>query len=158
MLGLIPFVGAAGRKLGTVLKGRMAEKTLKKEVDDLGLDSTGVDIQVDDNGKVSVKGKAVSQEMKEKIILAVGNVAGVDGVTDQAEAAGDGPASQFHTVASGDTLSKVAKDYYGSWKLYPTIFEANKPMLTDPDKIYPGQVLRVPFIPGVSKSGGGNVA
>ena len=96
--------------------------------------------------------------MKEKIILAVGNVGGVEGVEDKAEVADDGPASQFHTVVSGDTLSKIAKEYYGSWKLYTTIFEANKPMLSDPDKIYVGQVLRIPFIPGISKSGSGNVA
>ncbi len=59
---------------------------------------------------------------------------------------GDGGAwtSKTHTVASGDTLSGIAKQHYGDARLYPRIFEANKPMLKDPDQIYPGQVLRIP--------------
>ena len=50
----------------------------------------------------------------------------------------------MYTVKSGDTLSKIAEDVYGSASDYMQIFEANKPMLSDPDKIYPGQVLRIP--------------
>lgn len=146
MFGLIPFVKAAGRGLGAMIKGKKGKETLEKEVNDLGLDTSGVDIHVDDDGNVSVKGEAVSQEMKEKIILAVGNVEGVGGVSDEATTVGGGRASQFHTVVSGDTLSAISKKYYGTWKLYPEIFEANKPMLSDPDKIYPGQVLRIPDI------------
>ena len=84
--------------------------------------------------------------MKEKIILAVGNVEGVGGVNDQASSSQGGRESQFHTVVSGDTLGGISKEYYGTWKLYPEIFEANKPMLSNPDKIYPGQVLRIPAI------------
>jgi nucleoid-associated protein YgaU len=48
------------------------------------------------------------------------------------------------TVRSGDTLSKIAKDAYGDANAYMQIFEANKPMLSNPDRIYPGQVLRIP--------------
>lgn len=146
MFGMIPFVKAAGRGLGKIFKGKEAEETLKKEADDLGLDTTGVDIHVDDEGNVAVKGKAISQEMKEKIILAVGNVEGVGGVSDEADVSVAGRESQFYTVAAGDSLSAISKKYYGTWKLYPEIFEANKPMLSDPDKIYPGQVLRIPAI------------
>jgi len=112
----------------------------------LGLDTSGVEIEVDDDGGVSLIGEAVSQEMKEKIILAVGNVEGVGGVKDAATSRAGGRESQFHTVVSGDTLSAISKKYYGTWRLYPEIFEANKPMLTHPDKIYPGQVLRIPAI------------
>lgn len=57
---------------------------------------------------------------------------------------GEGGASQFYTVKSGDTLSKIAKEFYGEANKYTQIFEANKPMLKDPDKIYPGQMLRIP--------------
>ena len=146
MFGMIPFVKAAGRGLGNMIKGRKGKETLEKEVKDLGLDTSGVDIHVDEDGEVSVKGKAVSQEMKEKIILAVGNVEGVGGVKDEAETVAGGRESRFHTVVSGDTLSAISKKYYGTWRLYPEIFEANKPMLTHPDKIYPGQVLRIPAI------------
>jgi len=146
MFGMIPFVSAAGKKFGNMIRGKKGKEALEKEVDDLGLDKTGVDINVDDDGNVSVSGDAVSQEMKEKIILAVGNVDGVGGVKDEAGAGIGGRESQFHTVASGDTLSAISKTYYGTWRLYPEIFEANKPMLSHPDKIYPGQVLRIPAI------------
>jgi len=146
MFGLIPFAKVAGKALGGILKGKAAEKKLKKEIEDYGLNTDGVDINVDDDGIVTVAGEAVSQEEKEKIILAVGNVEGVGGVNDQASSTHGGRESQFHTVVSGDSLSAISKKYYGTWKLYPEIFEANKPMLSDPDKIYPGQVLRIPAI------------
>ena len=54
------------------------------------------------------------------------------------------PPAQYHTVVKGDTLSAIAKKYYGDASKYPEIFEANKPMLKHPDKIYPGQSLRIP--------------
>jgi nucleoid-associated protein YgaU len=52
--------------------------------------------------------------------------------------------SRTYTVEKGDTLSQIARKFYGDASDYPLIFEANKPMLSDPDKIYPGQVLRIP--------------
>lgn len=146
MFGMIPFVKAAGKAMGAVFKGKDGEEKLKKQVEGYGLDTDGIDINVDDDGVVTVKGEAASQEMKEKIILAVGNVEGVGGVNDEANTRVAGRESQFHTVVSGDSLSAISKKYYGTWKLYPEIFEANKPMLSDPDKIYPGQVLRIPAI------------
>ena len=144
MFGMVPFVKAAGRGLGKMFGGKEAEDKLKKEVDDLGLKRDGVDIHVDDDGKVLVKGRGLTQEQKEKLILAVGNVDGVGEVEDGIEATDDAPAARFYTVESGDSLSKIAKEMYGDPMRYPEIFEANKPMLKDPDKIYPGQVLRIP--------------
>jgi nucleoid-associated protein YgaU len=61
-----------------------------------------------------------------------------------ASAGGGEAASKFYTVKSGDSLSKIAKEFYGEASKYPQIFEANKPMLKDPDRIYPGQMLRIP--------------
>jgi nucleoid-associated protein YgaU len=52
----------------------------------------------------------------------------------------------FYTVKSGDTLGKIAQEQYGSASKYTVIFEANQPMLKDPDKIYPGQSLRIPAL------------
>lgn len=144
MFGMIPFAKAAGRGLGKLFGGKDAEDKLKKEAEDHGLDTSGVKFKVDDDGTVTVAGETMSQEMKEKIILAVGNVEGVGGVKDEMSAKLTGRESRFHTVKSGDSLSAISKTYYGTWKLYPEIFEANKPMLSDPDKIYPGQVLRIP--------------
>lgn len=146
MFGMIPFVKAAGRGLGKIFKGKEAEEKLQSEIKSYDLDTEGLEIQVGDDGVVTVKGEAVSQEVKEKIILAVGNVEGIGGVNDEASTRTTGRESRFHTVVSGDTLSAISKTYYGTWKLYPEIFEANKPMLSDPDKIYPGQVLRIPDV------------
>ena len=112
---------------------------LKKEVEDLGLNTAGLNISV--NGDVvKVSGKAASQEEKEKIIMAVGNAAGVAAVEDEAE--GNDPV--FHEVKKGDTLWKISEKALGNGARYTEIFEANKPMLSDPDKIYPGQRLRIP--------------
>lgn len=133
----------AGRKLGEIFGGGGKEK-IEKEVKDQGLSTDGMDIDVDDKGKVTVKGKAPTQEEKEKVLLAIGNIFGVGEVEDKAEAEDGGSESQFHTVVSGDTLWKIAKKYYGKGSRYPEIFEANRPMLTHPDKIYVGQVLRIP--------------
>ncbi|MCY1534200.1 putative protein YgaU [compost metagenome] len=102
-------------------------------------------IQVSVEGeKVIVRGEVASQEEKEKILLALGNVAGVGEVEDQITVTTPAPEARFVTVKKGDTLSAIAKTEYGSANAYMKIFEANKPMLSHPDKIYPGQVLRIP--------------
>ena len=80
----------------------------------------------------------------EKIVLCCGNVAGVSKVNDMMTVDQSQPAAVYYTVVSGDNLSKISKAHYGDPNKYMKIFEANKPMLTHPDKIYPGQVLRIP--------------
>ena len=144
MFGPMIFAKAAGRKLKGLFKGKKGKEILEKEVNDLGLDSKGMDIHVDDDGKVTITGSAVSQEMKEKIILAVGNVNGVGQVNDEAGSDDGAAASQFHEIVSGDTLWGVSKKYYGKGSRYMEIYEANTPMLSHPDKIYVGQMLRIP--------------
>mgnify|MGYP000380310354 CR=1 FL=1 len=93
---------------------------------------------------VTVTGKTQTNAEREKIILAVGNVEGVSIVEDKIEVAQPAPEAQFYTVKKGDSLSKIAGEFYDDVKAYPIIFEANKPMLKDPTLIYPGQVLRIP--------------
>lgn len=144
MFGAITFAKMAGRKIKGIFGGNKGKEILEKEVSDLGLESSGVDIHVDEDGKVTIKGEAVSQEMKEKIILAVGNVAGVGEVHDEAGSKDGGAPSQFHEVVSGDTLWAVSKKFYGKGSRYMEIYEANTPMLSHPDKIYVGQMLRIP--------------
>ncbi|WCM93980.1 peptidoglycan-binding protein LysM [Acidovorax sp. NCPPB 2350] len=95
-------------------------------------------------GKVTVQGEAPSQAAREKITLCCGNVAGVTSVDNQMSVEAPEPEAQYHDVVRGDTLSAIAKKYYGDANKYPRIFEANQPMLTHPDKIYPGQKLRIP--------------
>ncbi len=117
-------------------------------------ESTGIkvkNLEIDLNGdKVTVYGTTKSVADKEKLVLSLGNVAGIATVDDRlivknTEAKTIAKqSSEFYTVKKGDSLSKIAKKYYGSAKKYPIIFEANQPMLSDPDKIYPGQQLRIP--------------
>ncbi len=116
---------------------------LETYVTKLGFDVEGLDIRFDD-GLATIQGKVSDQETREKIILAVGNVSGVETVQDSIEVTNEGGEAELHVVESGDTLSKLAKEYYGDAMKYPVIFEANRPMLKDPDLIYVGQVLRIP--------------
>ena len=80
--------------------------------------------------------------------MVVGNSNGIATVDDQMTVEHVEPEAQFHKVASGDTLGKIAKNFYGNALRYPEIFEANKPMHKSPDLIYPGQVLRIPHLEG----------
>ena len=110
-----------------------------------GLPSEGLNVRFDAaTSTVTVDGVLPDQATKEKVLLCCGNVAGVASVNDMLTVAKKEPEAQWHTVVSGDTLGKIAKKFYGDANKYPVIFEANKPMLTHPDKIYPGQMLRIP--------------
>jgi nucleoid-associated protein YgaU len=93
---------------------------------------------------VILEGSVASQEDAEKLALAVGNVEGVEVVDNRLEVENPTPEATYYTVKSGDTLSKIAKEVYDDPMKYGVIFEANKPMLSHPDKIYPDQVLRIP--------------
>ncbi|MGI9616000.1 MAG: peptidoglycan-binding protein LysM [Acidimicrobiales bacterium] len=117
---------------------------LENYIKELGFDVEGLDVRFDD-GLATVTGKAADQDIREKVILAIGNTEGVGQVQDSIEVpTGAAAESDLHVVVSGDTLSQIAKTYLGDASKYPAIFEANRPMLSDPDKIYPGQVLRIP--------------
>ena len=96
------------------------------------------------DGTVILEGEAASQADREKAILACGNTEGVSRVDDRITVAAPEDPATFYTVRKGDSLSKIAKAHYGDAMKYPLIFEANKPMLSDPNLIYPGQVLRIP--------------
>lgn len=140
-MGLFDFVKNAGKKLFGSDDEDTAAEAIRKEVAELGLEG---DIEIDvDGDKVSIAGAVPSQEMKEKIILAAGNVEGIAAVEETIETPA-GEAAEFHTVAKGDTLWAIAKNHYGDGNKYNLIFEANRPMLSHPDKIYPGQKLRIP--------------
>jgi nucleoid-associated protein YgaU len=148
-MGLWNFVKSAGKKIG-IGSAEAAEappeesaEALSKELKELGLAASGLKIEVDGD-KVKLTGKAASQEEKEKVILAVGNVEGIAAVEEEVETPEPPKEPVFHTVAKGDNLWKIAEKYLGNGSRYPEIFEANKPMLSDPDKIYPGQMLRIP--------------
>jgi nucleoid-associated protein YgaU len=123
-----------------------AGAAIKTYIDQQNLGLTNLAVTFDGaSGKVTLAGNAPSQETAEKAGWAAGNVAGVTGV-DNGLQFPPGTASQYHDVVRGDTLSAIAKKYYGDANKYPAIFEANKPMLSSPDKIYPGQKLRIPAL------------
>lgn len=140
-MSLFNFVRNAGAKLFTGAKPE--DQALKDHVDGLGMQSGGMDVSYD-NGKVIASGTVATQAEKEKILLALGNVEGVESVEESIKVDSSEPESTFHTVERGDTLSAIAKKHYGKASEYMRIFEANKPMLENPDRIYPGQVLRIP--------------
>ena len=145
-MGLWDFVKNAGKALGigdAEAAEAPAPEALEKEVKDLGLKAEGLKVSVDGD-TVKVTGRAASQAEKEKLILAVGNVAGVAKVDETIETPEPAAEPVFHTVKKGDTLWKISEKTLGSGARYQEVFEANRPMLKDPDKIYPGQVLRIP--------------
>ena len=109
------------------------------------LSETGLTVTFDGaTSTASVFGVASGQATREKIALCCGNVAGVAKVNNMMSVDQSAPEATYYTVVSGDTLSKISKTNYGDANKYMVIFEANKPMLSDPNKIYPGQVLRIP--------------
>jgi nucleoid-associated protein YgaU len=110
-----------------------------------GLSVDGLDVSFDGaSGSVTVAGEAADQSTKEKVVLCCGNVHGVAQVNDMITVREPADESRYYTVVRGDTLSAISKAMYGNANQYPKIFEANKPMLSHPDKIYPGQLLRIP--------------
>ena len=123
-----------------------AGAAIEKYIAAQGLEVDGLNVGFDGATQtVTVSGVAADQATKEKVVLCCGNVASVAKVNDMLTVAAPAePESKYHTVKSGDTLSKIAKEAYGDANAYMKIFEANKPMLKDPNKIYPGQMLRIP--------------
>jgi nucleoid-associated protein YgaU len=167
-MGIFDFIKSAGKKLGIGGDDAPEAEAVKKELDSFGLGTDKVDVKVDGD-KVVLSGVVEDQSIFEKAIVAVGNTLGISkveaselkvvvpesglklGDTDMtALVAASTPAKQpkFHTVEKGDNLWKIAEAAYGKGKgsKYTVIFEANTPMLSHPDKIYPGQVLRIPDI------------
>ena len=156
-MGLFDFVKGIGKKNRAPAEQQAAPATpsepsaqevankLLGHVKALGLPVTGLSVGYNgDTDLATIKGQVQTQADREKIILAVGNVDHVAKVDDQLTVATPSAESKFYTVKSGDSLSKVAKEFYGDANQYNKIFEANRPLLKDADDIYPGQVLRIP--------------
>jgi len=152
-MGLLDFLKDAGKDLFGGKSGNEAEQ-IKKEIEHaLGDNISNLGVRYD-NGRVTLQGSAKSQAAKEKAALIAGNVRGVSHVSDDGITVAGAPAAQtagtttgasrYYTIESGDTLSKIAKEYYGDANAYNKIFEANREVIGDPDKIYPGQQIRIP--------------
>ncbi len=168
-MGFFDFISDAGAKVfGKDKPEKDVTMPIIKHIENSGVDVEYVTTNFS-QGVVNLSGYVPNQEQKEKAVLTAGNITGVSRVLDnlligtppddateavkemqehavkENEIPGEKAwQSQTYTVKSGDTLGKIAKQYYGDAMKYPKIFEANQPMLKDPDKIYPGQVLRIP--------------
>lgn len=140
-MGLLSFLGFGSKSADA------AEIT--KDIQGHGLKVENLNVTVAGD-TVTVEGKVPDQSTSEKVALCCGNTKNIKNVNNKLTVAEAGGAeSTFYDVVAGDTLSKIAKVCYGDASQYPLIFEANKPMLTSPDKIYPGQKLRIPPKPTV---------
>jgi len=152
-MGLMSFFKGVGEKIfnkeevvaATPAVEPVRASALLAHVKSLGLPYNSLTVKTSGD-TVTIQGEVAQQADSEKIALAVGNVEGVTVVDNQLTVATPAPEATYHTVEKGDTLSKIAQTVYGDMMKYPVIFEANKPMLTDPDLIYPGQVLRIPAL------------
>lgn len=165
-MGMFDFVKNAGenllKRVGLDAEPDSGDVVAKIKEHKLQVDGLSVSVQDD---VATVAGTVPDQETKEKVVLVVGNVKGIARVNDMLDLPAPPPApaveaveaqptapepvpeaATFYTVMSGDTLGKIAKAHYGNAMKYPVIFEANRPMLKDPDRIYPGQVLRIPAL------------
>ena len=164
-MGMFSFVKEAGEKLfgrgeakaaqeaaaaaptseNVAALSKTAGDAIATHINSMGLKVEDLQVSFDaPSGTVTVAGVAPDQATKEKVLLCCGNVAQVSSVKDLMTVASSSAESQMYVVASGDSLSKISQQFYGTPNKYTQIFEANKPMLSDPDKIYPGQVLRIP--------------
>jgi nucleoid-associated protein YgaU len=154
-MGLFSFSKNAGPKVLTKdeeAKAKTASAEIQKKakmdammkaVDNLHLPVKDISILLNDE-VVTVYGEAETQVARDLVVLTLGNNAGISSVDDRIIVVKPEPEATFYEVKSGDSLSKIAKAVYGDAMKYNLIFEANKPMLKDPDLIYPGQVLRIP--------------
>ncbi len=150
-MGLISFIKNAGDKLFKSDEKREQEKAdlIMAHIKQFGFNTSDIQVKVVDD-KVTLMGSIDTIENKNKVIVTAGNVDGIASVEDWLVVKNPPvvtppqPEKQFYTVKKGDYLSKIAKEVYGNANKYNVIFEANKPMLKDPNLIYPGQVLVIP--------------
>ncbi|ADU91858.1 peptidoglycan-binding protein LysM [Taylorella equigenitalis] len=143
-MGIFNFIKEAGEELFGGDKAEAATPDqVKSQLAKHNFNTDGIDVKVEGD-KIVLGGKADSQELAERMALALGNTKGIAQVESNLEVPAGQKESKMYTVKAGDTLSKISEEVYGDANKYNDIFEANKPMLSSADKIYPGQVLRIP--------------
>lgn len=144
-MGLFDFVGDIGRKLFN--KEEDASKAVTEHLaeDNPGIENVQVTVE---NGVATVSGAATTAVAIEKAVLMAGNVAGITSVNiDNVQlASGEkiGADDEFYVIQKGDSLWKIAEKAYGNGAKYTAIFEANREVIKDADKIFPGQKIRIP--------------
>ncbi|MFZ0241971.1 MAG: peptidoglycan-binding protein LysM [Desulfobacterales bacterium] len=142
-MGLFDFFKDMGEKIfGN--EAEAAEK-IKANIESSNPGIQGLDVTYE-NGIVQLSGTADSAEAMEKAVLMAGNVKGVSEVkADGISAPPQQAQVEYYVIQKGDSLSAIAKRYYGNAKDYPRIFDANREVIKNPDLIYPGQKIRIPL-------------
>ncbi len=147
-MGLFDFVKDVGRQLFDT--DAEAADNIKQHLEIKTTGLSNLDVQFDD-GTVTICGDCVSPAVREQAILIAGNIQGVEKViADDLRAPEPKPEepeekAEVYEIVSGDTLGAIAKRYYGKASKYMKIFEANRDIIDDPNKIYPGQKIRIPL-------------
>ncbi|MFY7861450.1 MAG: peptidoglycan-binding protein LysM [Chitinophagales bacterium] len=147
-MGLFSFIKDAGAKLfgGSDSAADQSAK-VNAEIKKYQI-SDGVDAIVEGD-QITLTGECATLLAKQKVLTIAGNISGIAKVVDNltvAEPAAELAETNFYDVKPGDNLSKISKEVYGDPNKYQAIFEANEPMLSHPDKIYPGQKLVIPSL------------
>jgi nucleoid-associated protein YgaU len=147
-MGLFDFVRNIGKKLfpDSAPKEDAATKILH-EIEGGNLGISGLQVAYDpSNGKCTLAGECPTAEAMQKAVLLAGNIQGVSEV-DISGLKVPAPKEkvEYYIIVSGDTLSKIAKHYYGDANKYPRIFEANREVIKDANLIFPGQKIRIPL-------------
>ena len=141
MSGLFDFAKSIGKKLFGDADDPAAKIKGMIEGDNPGVKDLGVTFK---DGIVALTGSGPASALQKAILMA-GNVLGVSSVkVDNAVAASLEDGTQYYEIKSGDTLSAIAKQFYGDANKYPKIFEANREVIKNADLIYPGQKIRIP--------------
>ena len=142
-MGLFDFVINQGKKLFGA--GDDPAAKIKEEIEAANPGVKNLDVKFKD-GQVQLSGDAITPEAMEKAVLLAGNVQGVEKVSaDQVKAPPQTGQVEYYTIQAGDNLSSIAKKFLGNASAYPKIFEANREVIKDPDKIYVGQKIRIPL-------------
>lgn len=142
-MGLFDFVKEIGHKLFN--RDEEAAEKIKKHIEASNPGVDGLQV-VYKNGVVSLSGQATSAEAMEKAVLMAGNVQGVAEVDISGLQAPPVLAKvEYYIIKKGDTLSAIAKQFYGKPNEYPRIFEANREVIKDANLIFPGQKIRIPL-------------
>lgn len=142
-MGLFDFFKDVGEKIFG-REDEAAEK-IKENIEASNPGIQGLTVAYND-GVVELSGTADSAEAMEKAVLMAGNVKGVSEVkADGISAPPQQAQVEYYVIQKGDSLSAIAKRYYGNAKDYPRIFDANREVIKNPDLIYPGQKIRIPL-------------
>lgn len=144
-MGLFDFVSDIGKKLFNKEEDASKAVTAHLTEDNPGVEDVKVTVE---NGVANISGVASTAAAVEKAVLMAGNIAGITNVkiddvkiTSGEQLAGD---DEFYVIQKGDTLWKIAEKAYGNGAKYTAIVAANKEVIKDADKIFPGQKIRIP--------------